>query len=609
MNENSVKDNTSKEQFPIPQKINFGNIDDFINEIDDHTISNLDSFSLIQKDPDLFYNSEDNNNKNTDNKIFSFQDKRASSPKNEIPIQYFETFNNNTTTGNNSLLNSSHNNNANEMKIDYSKFESLKRNPKNNGIKIPANKVSNLDMFLVNNNSKKELVENNESKMSFMNIEESIDHSKDKEVIMITDEHNKSKKNIKKTESIQSLEENNSNNSEHLSHNIFLTKTNNNKDNTVSFLSDEKNYMIQTTYGSRTPIKSKKSKGSYAQMVHNRFTSHKTNQSVDKKGMMNESNTHTRNRNPFLTSFITGKRCYEVSQLTIKKKQKNKPPRKGNNKLSLSQEMKKLNKIPQYTNQQLLKNGSIVDMIENIKEKYQNEEMKYKEKEQDLENEIQILREKIKQFSINETNYQIEIEKLKRKKLNISSVIDDQQTSVTNNTKVSDVSISKLDEFPKDLNSLLLKNSSSAVETKKQININELPPSVKPNIKYKSFLKLFKQFGLNRNLFCEKKDDSEFIDDTEEIDYDIVFAKYPQIKSFIQLISNRLNKECESRLVLEEKTLQIFTNDIKTIDNLEKKLKKYETRNKRKSKLNLNGSTSSIVNNTQNSIKSCDDYI
>ena len=235
--------------------------------------------------------------------------------------------------------------------------------------------------------------------------------------------------------------------------------------------------------------------------------------------------------------------------------------------------------------------------------------MKYKEKEQDLENEIQILREKIKQFSINETNYQIEIEKLKRKKLNISSVIDDQQTSVTNNTKVSDVSISKLDEFPKDLNSLLLKNSSSAVETKKQININELPPSVKPNIKYKSFLKLFKQFGLNRNLFCEKKDDSEFIDDTEEIDYDIVFAKYPQIKSFIQLISNRLNKECESRLVLEEKTLQIFTNDIKTIDNLEKKLKKYETRNKRKSKLNLNGSTSSIVNNTQNSIKSCDDYI
>ena len=608
MNENSVKDNTNKEsneQFPIPQKINFGNIDDFINEIDDPTISNLDSFSLIQKDPDLFYNSEDNNNKINDNKIFSFQDKRASSPKNEIPIQYFETFNNNTTTGNNSLLNSSHNN-ANEMKIDYSKFESLKRNPKNNGVKITANKVSNLDMFLVNNNSKKELVENNESKMSMMNIEESIDHSKDKEIIIITDENNKSKKNIKKTDSIQSLEEKNSNNSEHLSHNIFLTK-NNNKDNTVSFLSDEKNYMIQTTYGSRTPMKSKKSKGSYAQMVHNRFTSHKTSQSVDKNGMGNESKSHTRNRNPFLTSFITGKRCYEVSQLTIKKKPKNKPPRKGNNnKLSLSQEMKKINKIPQYTNQQLLKNGSIVDMIENIKEKYQNEEMKYKEKEQDLENEIQILREKIKQFSINETNYQIEIEKLKRKKLNISSVIDDQQTSVTNNTKVSDVSISKLEEFPKDLNSLLLKNSSSTVDTKKQVNSND---AVKPNMKYKSFLKLFKQFGLNRNLFCEKKDDSEFIDDTEEIDYDIIFAKYPQVKSFIQLISNRLNKECESRLILEEKTLQIFTNDIKTIDNLEKKLKKYETRNKRKSRLNLNGSTSSIVNNTQNSIKSCDDYI
>lgn len=616
MNEKSVKDNeNTKEQLPIPQKINFGNVDDFINDMDDPTISNLDSFSLIQNDPDLFYNSDDNNNKNSDNKIFSFQDKKASSPKNEIPIQYFETFNNNTTTGNNSLLNSSHNNtNTNEMKIDYSKFESLKRNHKNNGVKIPANKVNNLDMFLVNNNSKKELIENNESKMSLMNNDEDIEQSKDKEIIIINDDI-KSKKSIqiKKTESIQSLDENNSNNSEHLSHNTMLTKTMNNnniRDNAISFLSDEKNYMIQTTYGSRTPLKSKKSKGSYAQMVHNRFTSHKTSQSVDRNVMINENNTHTRNRNPFLTSFITGKKCYEVSQLTIKKKPKNnKTIRKKKSKLSLSQEMKKINKIPKYSNQQLLKNGSLVDMIENIKEKYQNEEMKYKEKEQDLENEIQILREKIKQFSINETNYQIEIEKLKRKKLNISSVIDDQQTSVTNNTKVSDVSISKLEDFPKDLNSLLLKNSSSNIETKKQVIINEAPLTVKPNAKYKSFLKLFKQFGLNKNLFCEKKDESEFIDDTEEIDYENVFAKYPQIKSFIQLISNRLNKECESRLVLEEKTLQIFTNDIKTIDNLEKKLKKYETRTKRKSRLNLNGSTSSIVNNTQNSIKSCDDYI
>ena len=116
---------------------------------------------------------------------------------------------------------------------------------------------------------------------------------------------------------------------------------------------------------------------------------------------------------------------------------------------------------------------------------------------------------------------------------------------------------------------------------------------------------------MNKNLFCEKKDESDFMEDVEEIDYDAIFSKYPQIKSFIQLIANRLNKECESRLVLEEKTLQIFTNDIKTIDNLEKKLKKYENKNIRKKvKLNLNGSTSSIINNTtQNSIKSCDVYI
>ena len=69
-------------------------------------------------------------------------------------------------------------------------------------------------------------------------------------------------------------------------------------------------------------------------------------------------------------------------------------------------------------------------------------------------------------------------------------------------------------------------------------------------------------------------------------------------------VEKRVNETIQSGNISNE-----ILNDIKTIDNLEKKLKKYETRNKRKSKLNLNGSTSSIVNNTQNSIKSCDDYI
>ena len=259
-----------------------------------------------------------------------------------------------------------------------------------------------------------------------------------------------------------------------------------------------------------------------------------------------------------------------------------------------------------------MKNNGVVELLENIKEKYQIEEQRYIDKEQDLLNEIQILREKIKQFSINETNYQIEIEKLKRKKINSSINLEDQQTSITNNTKISDISISKLDEFPKDLNSLLLKTPSNNlnIEQKKQSNSLQFSSNTN-NCKVKSFFKLFKLFGLNKNLFCEKKDESDFMEDVEEIDYDVIFSKYPQIKSFIQLIANRLNKECESRLVLEEKTLQIFTNDIKTIDNLEKKLKKYENKNIRKKvKLNLNGSTSSIINNTtQNSIKSCDVYI
>ena len=90
---------------------------------------------------------------------------------------------------------------------------------------------------------------------------------------------------------------------------------------------------------------------------------------------------------------------------------------------------------------------------------------------------------------------------------------------------------------------------------------------------------------------------------------DIVAKKEIRLKERKLKITEETLKEKALKIVEEEKTIQIFTNDIKTIDKLDKKLKKYETRNKRKSKLNLNGSTSSIVNNTQNSIKSCDDYI
>ena len=46
---------------------------------------------------------------------------------------------------------------------------------------------------------------------------------------------------------------------------------------------------------------------------------------------------------------------------------------------------------------------------------------------------------------------------------------------ITNNTKISDISISKLDEFPKDLNSLLLKTPSN--------NLNIEQKNIKKSVK------------------------------------------------------------------------------------------------------------------------------
>ena len=64
--------------------------------------------------------------------------------------------------------------------------------------------------------------------------------------------------------------------------------------------------------------------------------------------------------------------------------------------------------------------------------------------------------------------------------------------------------------------------------------------------------------------------------DDEDINYNEIFSKYPQLKQFVQILVKKYNNEKEYRIRLEEKTVEIFTNDMETINILEKKLKKYE---------------------------------
>ncbi len=50
--------------------------------------------------------------------------------------------------------------------------------------------------------------------------------------------------------------------------------------------------------------------------------------------------------------------------------------------------------------------------------------------------------------------------------------------------------------------------------------------------------------------------------------YKHVLYSYPKVKKFIEILVNKLNHVNSARLKLEEKTLNIFYNDLKNMDHL-----------------------------------------
>ncbi len=50
--------------------------------------------------------------------------------------------------------------------------------------------------------------------------------------------------------------------------------------------------------------------------------------------------------------------------------------------------------------------------------------------------------------------------------------------------------------------------------------------------------------------------------------YKYALDKYPKMKKFIEVLVNKLNHVNSARLKLEEKTLNIFYNDLKNMDHL-----------------------------------------
>ena len=108
----------------------------------------------------------------------------------------------------------------------------------------------------------------------------------------------------------------------------------------------------------------------------------------------------------------------------------------------------------------------------------------------------------------------------------------------------------------------------------------------------------------------EGEDENNFMDSNEN--YVEILEKYPGLKKFIGFLSEKYKNEKEYRLKLEEKTVEIFTNDMKTINNLENKIKKLQKEKNSKISNNINNSFENnfIDNNTtRNSFKSCDNLI
>ena len=130
----------------------------------------------------------------------------------------------------------------------------------------------------------------------------------------------------------------------------------------------------------------------------------------------------------------------------------------------------------------------------------------------------------------------------------------------------------------------------------------------KPSSKLEQLLELF---NLDRDLFSG---DNLSLENEDFFNYEKAFSEYPQIRQFIEKLVEKYKKEKEYRTRLEEKTVEIFTNDMKTINLLEKKIKKYEENTKQYKynssfNISLELGSDNITKNSVKSCKSCDKII
>ena len=365
--------------------------------------------------------------------------------------------------------------------------------------------------------------------------------------------------------------------------NKFTNRSDNFNNNSVLTLSDISNVPSTTTtidFITGNTSKNFSNKSYYNNTVNSNLIMNKNNKNMSNKRLHSKENSY-RSVNEI-----------KLNNNNINRKRK-KSYEKQNNLMIY------VNKKKPSENENKNEKDDLIYLLDNIKTKYKKQENKFINQQNNMKSEIEILREKLKTLSVNEALYQVEIEKLKRKNNNENSNLNDKnEFGHIDNT-------SEKNFFEKKLDDIIVKHNKE-----NNNNINLYSFSKKPF--NSNFEQLLDFFNLDKDLFSG---DNIFLENEESFNYEKAFNEYPQIKKFIELLVKKYKNEKEYRTRLEEKTVEIFTNDMKTINILEQKIKKYEENNKHykiNSSLNASldiGFSDNITKNSFKSCKSCDKMI
>lgn len=204
--------------------------------------------------------------------------------------------------------------------------------------------------------------------------------------------------------------------------------------------------------------------------------------------------------------------------------------------------------------------------------------------EKDMFNELQILKEKVKLHHEKNILMQKEIQRLQKNHIIKSNVHN--QNNNRNNRNTKNNNESHINNFQMKLNNIIEKYSPS-----KNANNNNNSLNPNSNHNYNLVNKLFQIFNLekisslNQEDFVIKENIDNKNEDINENNYFKIFENNPQLRHFIFILCNKLKEEKQYREKLEEKTIELFNNDMKTIDMLEKKLKKYEDNERSNSRI------------------------